>query len=147
MVYEILQQHALCDYYSFNENPGTSQRVAVRKEKFAFLEDVQVQQQLISFRDEEQIRVSLYLPQIHCSSCLYLLENLHRLDKKVISGRVNFERKEIDLVLSNESTSLRQAAELLTSVGYEPYISLSDLDSRKPKEERLPARRRGFLFR
>src|SRR5688572_17335621 len=70
MVYEILQEHALCDYYSLNQNPGISQRTSQRKDKFAFLDDVKIEAQLISYKDSEQVRVTFYLPQMHCSSCL-----------------------------------------------------------------------------
>jgi P-type Cu+ transporter len=132
MVYQILNQHSLCDYYSLNENPGISQRINVRKDKFAFLDDEKIQLQLVSFKDEKQLHVTFYLPQMHCSSCLYLLENLHRLDTGVISSKVNFTRKEVDIILINAETSLRKVAEVLTSIGYEPYISLNDLKEKRP---------------
>src|SRR5690349_7472398 len=79
MVYQLLNQSGLCEYYDLNGQPGTNQRMAVRKDKFAFLEVDHIQRQLISFKDDKQTHVTFYLPQIHCSSCLYLLENLHRL--------------------------------------------------------------------
>jgi Cu+-exporting ATPase len=132
MVYQILNEHSLCDYYSLNENPGLSQRIKVRKDKFAFLDDEKIQLQLISFKDDKQIHVTFYLPQMHCSSCLYLLENLHRLDEGVISSKVNFTRKEVEIVLLTAQTSLRKVAEILTSIGYEPYISLNDLKEKRP---------------
>ncbi len=132
MVYQILNQKDLCDYYKMNENPGISQRIKVRKDKFAFLDDEKIQLQLISFRDDKQVHVTFYLPQMHCSSCLYLLENLHRIDKGIISGKVNFTRKEVDLVFSIPQTSLRKVAEILSSIGYEPYISLNDLKEKRP---------------
>ncbi len=131
MVYQILQANNLCGYYDLNASPGITQRIPVRKEKFAFLDNRNIQDQLISFRDEQQVRITFYLPQMHCSSCLYLLENLHKLDPGVISSKVNFTRKETDVVLS-ASTSVRQLAELLTSIGYEPYISLNDLKEKRP---------------
>lgn len=132
MVYNILNQNELCDYYDLNRHPGINQRIIVRKDKFAFLDDKKIQDQLISFQDENQLHVTFYLPQMHCSSCLYLLENLHKLDKGVISCKVNFVRKEADIVLSKSETSLRHAAETLTSIGYEPYISLNDLKEKRP---------------
>jgi len=131
MVFQIINQNNLCDYYNLNKNPGINQRIIVREDKFSFLDDTTIQQQLISFRDEKQTRVVFYLPQVHCSSCLYLLENLHKLDRSVISGKVNFTRKEIEISFSNK-TSLRKVAELLTSIGYEPYISLNDLKEKRP---------------
>ncbi len=132
MVFQILNQSDLCDYYNLNENPGISQRIKVRKDKFAYLDDEKILLQLISFRDDKQVHITFYLPQMHCSSCLYLLENLYRLNSGVISSKVNFTRKEVDIVLLTEKTSLRKVAETLTSIGYEPYISLNDLKAKRP---------------
>lgn len=132
MVYQILNQSNLCEYYNLNENPGLSQRIKVRKDKFAFLDNEKIQLQLVSFKDDKQVHITFYLPQMHCSSCLYLLENLHRLDKGVVSSKVNFTRKEVDIVFLTGKTSLRKVAETLTSIGYEPYISLNDLKEKRP---------------
>ena len=132
MVYQIINQNGLCNYYDLNDRPGINQRIAARKDKFAFLEDAAIQAKLVSFRDEQQTHVTFYLPQVHCSSCLYLLENLHRLDEGIVSAKVNFTRKETDIVFLNKQTSLRKVAELLTAIGYEPYISLNDLKGARP---------------
>jgi Cu+-exporting ATPase len=132
MVYQILNQSNLCEYYNLNENPGINQRIKVRKDKFAFLDDEKIQLQLISFKDEKQVHVTFYLPQMHCSSCLYLLENLHQLNEGVISSKVNFTRKEVEMVFLTKKTSLRKVAETLTSIGYEPYVSLNDLKEKRP---------------
>lgn len=131
-MYKILNKSDLCTYYDLNEQPGTARRIPVREDKFAFLDDKNIQQQLISFRDGEQTIVTFYLPQIHCSSCLYLLENLHKLDVAVISSRVDFPSKEVTIHFSGK-TSLRKVAGLLTSIGYEPYISLHNLKKAKPR--------------
>lgn len=132
MVYQILNQSDLCEYYNLNENPGISQRVKVRKDKFAFLDDDKIQVQLLSFRNDKQVHVTFYLPQMHCSSCLYLLENLHRIEPGIVSSKVNFIRKEVDIVFLTGQTSLRKVAETLTNIGYEPYISLNDLKEKRP---------------
>jgi Cu+-exporting ATPase len=132
MVYQLLNKSGLCNYYSLNENPGLNLRIPVRKDKFAFLEDAVIQRQLISFSNEQQTHVTFYLPQIHCSSCLYLLENLHRLQPAVISATVNFTRKEVSIVFDHNTISLQKVAELLTGIGYEPYISLQNLQHHKP---------------
>lgn len=132
MVFSILNQSELCEYYNLNENPGINQRVKIREDKFAFLDEEKIQIQLISFKDDNQIHVTFYLPQIHCSSCLYLLENIHQLEEGIVSSRVHFTRKEVDLVFQRSKTSLRKVAERLTSIGYEPYISLNDLKEKRP---------------
>jgi len=133
MVYEILNQNGMCNYYELSKNPGSNQRIKVRENKFAFLDDELIQKGLIIYKDENQTHITLYLPQMHCSSCLWLLENLHRINEDIISSKVNFTRKEADIVYNHKKVSMRKIAEILTSIGYEPYISLSQLNNQKPK--------------
>ncbi|HEY9256936.1 heavy metal translocating P-type ATPase metal-binding domain-containing protein, partial [Chitinophaga sp.] len=45
MVYEILHQYDLCEYYDLNSKPGINQRITVRGDKFAFLDDEKIAQQ------------------------------------------------------------------------------------------------------
>lgn len=131
MVYEILNERGLCDYYDLSKNPGINRKQAGRPDKFAFLDEEKIIKDLVRFRNDSETHITFYLPHIHCSSCLWLLENLHRLDKHVISSKVNFERKEADIVFDHSGISLRKVAELTTSIGYEPYISFNDID--RPK--------------
>ncbi|MBO9657231.1 MAG: heavy metal translocating P-type ATPase metal-binding domain-containing protein [Chitinophagaceae bacterium] len=149
MVFSILNEHSLCNYYSLNQHPGASQLVKVRKDKFAFLDDMAVETKLLHFKEGHQCRVRFYLPQIHCSSCLYLLENLPRINPGVVSGVVNFGRKEIEIVFSDDRCSLRELVETLASIGYEPYISLSDIKQKKERTSKSAVYRlgvAGFCF-
>lgn len=132
MVYEILNKTGMCDYYAIQENPGINQRIKTRPDKFAFLDNEAIINKLIRFKNETQTHINFYLPQIHCSSCLWLLENIHQINANIISCKVNFERKEVDLVYNHQKISTRKVAELLTSIGYEPYISLNNLEGSKP---------------
>jgi P-type Cu+ transporter len=136
LVYEILNENDLCEYYNLNEKPGSAQRIPVRKDKFAFLDDEKIQQQLLQFKDDNQTHVSFYIPYIHCSSCLWLLENLHRLDPGVQKVTVNFTKKEAQVIFRHTQTSMRKVVEILSSIGYEPYISLQDLNKQKPRVQR-----------
>ncbi len=131
-VYNLLNENNLCGYYDLNERPGHSLRQQVRADKFAFLDDAVIQKRLLRFANETETHVVFYLPHIHCSSCLYLLENLHRLEPAVVAASVDFPRKEISIIFKHTRISMRQLAELLTSIGYEPYISLNDLGNKKP---------------
>lgn len=126
MVYEILNQNELCTYYNLNKNPGIAQSVKVRADKFNFLDDSSIAQRLVNFNDDKQTQVTLYLPQMHCSSCLWLLENVNKINKGIISSRVNFSLKEAFIIFDNKQTSLRAVVETLTAIGYEPHISLQN---------------------
>lgn len=132
MVFEILQTNKLDKYYSLNERPGINKRKNTRKDKFAFLDDESVQQKLVSFRNDRQTHITLSLPNIHCSSCLWLLENLHKLNEGVMSVTVNFPRREARIIFDPHKLTLRQLAELLTLIGYEPRITLENLN-KKPR--------------
>lgn len=131
-VYQVLNQHGLCEYYAQGDAPGINQRVEVRKDKFAFLENDSIRQQLIRFADEQQTQAVFYLPQMHCASCLWLLEHLQKLNPGIHYSRVDFPRKEVTVTFNEQLVSLRAVAELLTSIGYEPHISLNNLEQ-KPR--------------
>lgn len=130
-VYEILNEHGLCEYYDLNAHPGLTQKISVRKDKYAFLDVEEIASKIIQFSGNGQLHVTFYLPQVHCSSCLWLLENIHRVEKGVISSRVNFPKKEVFIVFDKNTTTLRKVVEALTSIGYEPHLSLDDVTSRQ----------------
>ncbi|MEP7317988.1 MAG: heavy metal translocating P-type ATPase metal-binding domain-containing protein [Panacibacter sp.] len=132
MVFGILNKNGLCDYYSISKNPGNNRKTQIREGKFNFLDDEKIKRSVISFTDESQTHVTFYLPQVHCSSCLWLLENLHRLNEHVVTSKVNFAKKEITIIFNHVHISLKQLAELLASIGYEPYISFSEMKKAKP---------------
>lgn len=129
-VYQILRQHQLCEYYDLNAHPGLSQKTGIRKDKFAFLDQEEIARKLIRFSDDEQTHVTFYLPQMHCSSCLWLIENLHRIEPGIISSRVNFPAKEVHIVYQTDAIRLRGVVETLAQIGYEPHLSLEEVSQR-----------------
>jgi P-type Cu+ transporter len=132
MVYTLLNGHGLKDYYRYNDRPGINRRPPVREDKFAFLDEERIASRLISFRSETETHVQFYLPQIHCSSCLYLLENLRRLCGGILSCRVDFAARQAFMVFDPARITLREVAQLLATIGYEPYLSLEDLGGKRP---------------
>ncbi|WP_428659145.1 heavy metal translocating P-type ATPase [Runella sp.] len=137
LVYELLQENELCSYYDFTKNPGVSPDKNYYAGKYAYLDLPEVRQRIIQFTDGRQTHINWYLPQMHCSSCVYLLENLHRLQEGVISAIVNFPEKRVRVIIDDKKIKLSQLAELLTYIGYEPYISLQDVESdQSPKTNR-----------
>jgi len=129
-VFEILNQNNLCDYYDIEKMPGISPPKNAIK-KYEYLDNEQIFEKLIDFKDEEQALVTLFLPQIHCSSCIWLLENLYKLNPHIVSSRVNFLKKEIKIAFNYSDLSLRKLVELLTSIGYEPEITFSNVSNNK----------------
>lgn len=125
-VYELLRDNQLCTYYSLNSTPGATQTEVWRSDKYAFLDDPAIAKELIRFADSEQYHVVFHLPQIHCSSCLWLLEHLHKINSGIVSSRVDFIQKEVLIIFNHHQISLREVVEVLAHVGYPPALHFKD---------------------
>ncbi len=130
LVFEILDENNLCNYYALNATPGSTDTKKLHSTRYDFLEDEKVKQKLISFTDGNITNITLFIPQIHCSSCIWLLEHLYKLDTGVKRSTVNFLKREVSLVYKEDETNLRKIAELLDQIGYTPHISLENLDKK-----------------
>lgn len=150
LVYEILNENGLCDYYNIQSHPGISQIKPIRNDKFAYLDDEKVANRLSNFWSKNYCVVTFYVPAIHCSSCMWLLEHLNRINPAISESRINFSAKEITIHFSPEKTTMRKVVELLTTIGYEPYISLNDIDekeiSKSNKQRIIKLGVAGFCF-
>ncbi|WP_462245485.1 heavy metal translocating P-type ATPase [Ferruginibacter sp.] len=130
-VYLLLNENDLCVYYDFDKNPGIKAKGRFVSERFAYLEDEATIKKLVQFSNGSQTNVTFSLPQMHCSSCIFLLENLHRINPGVIKSQTNFQRKEVFIIFDPHQISLRKVVELLAFIGYEPNISLKDTVSKR----------------
>lgn len=128
-VYQILNDTGLCTYYDLNQHPGISQKSGIRKDKFAFLDDPDIAKKIVQYQDPQQVHVTFYLPQIHCSSCLWLLENIRKVHPGILASRVNFTKKEVFIQYNPDQITLREVVELLAFVGYEPHLSLEEISA------------------
>lgn len=124
-VYQVLHQNNLDNYYCLNETPGVTVK-EIAPSKFHYLADESIARKLVNFSNQQQTQVTFYLPQIHCSSCLWLLENLRKINSNIFSSQVNFSSKQLSVSYDHHQLTLKELAELLTSIGYEPHISMQD---------------------
>jgi Cu+-exporting ATPase len=133
-VYQLLQENGLCNYYELSERPGIKVKGKFSSQRFAYLDNEEVKRKLLRFDDGNQYHVNFYLPQMHCASCIWLLENLHTIDQGVLFSKTNFQRKEIFIAFDPTKISLRKIVELLSFIGYEPYISLNEGEKKRNKK-------------
>lgn len=133
-VYEILNANELGCYYDLQSNPGTIPSDI--KGKYNYLENEDIIEKLLEFNNTETSVVEFFIPSIHCSSCIWILENLTKLNSGVTTSMVNFPNKTVRITFKNATTNLKQLAELMTSIGYEPYISLDDAEAKKNKVDK-----------
>ena len=135
-VYEILNDNNLCEYYELDRTPGVS-LLHVREESYAYLEEPQVAKKILAFSSDSFCRVQFSIPAIHCISCIWLLENLQRLNEGVVKSEVNFSRKQVTIDYSPAKVSLSAIARLLASLGYAPSISLEGQTKASPTNHTL----------
>ncbi len=130
-VYLLLSENNLCVYYNLDNAPGIKAKGKFVSERFAYLDDEATTKKLVQFSSPTQTNVTFALPQMHCSSCIFLLENLHRIEPSIIKSQTNFQRKEVFIIFDTQKISLRKVVELLAFIGYEPAISLKDATVKK----------------
>lgn len=133
-VYDILHDNDLSYYYDLQKSPGISpQEIAG---KYDFLDNEAIVEKLLEFNDGNMQIVSFVIPSIHCSSCIWILENLNKLNPSVKSSQVNFPEKTVRISFMAEENSLKNLVILLSRIGYEPYISLDDSNKKEKNVDR-----------
>lgn len=133
-VYEIFSVNDLTCYYDMQAAPGATPKDI--QGKYDFLDNPKILEKLLEFNNDSTQIISLYIPHIHCSSCIWILENLNRLTPAVHTSIVNFGKKTVRITYNNESLSLKKLVILLSSIGYEPFISLEDYSVGKKQVDR-----------
>ncbi|HET7697594.1 MAG TPA: heavy metal translocating P-type ATPase metal-binding domain-containing protein [Vicinamibacterales bacterium] len=123
-VFTILKAHRLEGYYACETPPGVSQRrsSAGARDRFAALDDPAVAAALLEFDDGRTARATFDVPAIHCASCVWLLEQLWRLQPSV-RAEVDLLRRAVHVSFSPGATSLRRIADTMASLGYEPVVT------------------------
>jgi Cu+-exporting ATPase len=143
-VYEIFSQHDLTCYYDFQSAPGATPQDI--QGKYDFLDNEEIVTKLLEFEENGTHIVSLYIPHIHCSSCIWILENLQKLQSGINISQVNFGEKKVRVTYNPALTSLKEIVYLLSAIGYEPYISLENFDEGKKKVDRSLIYKIGVAF-
>ena len=133
-VYEIFSSNDLSHYYDLQSAAGASPKEI--KGKYDFLDNADIVERLIDFEDEKVRIVSLSIPHIHCSSCIWILENLNKLLPAVVSSQVNFPKKTVQISFRTDRLRLKELVILLAQIGYEPNISLQDYEGKKENVNR-----------
>lgn len=133
-VYEIFTSNGLSAFYDIEAKAGNSPHEV--QKKYDFLDNQEIVEQLVEFNEEAMQVVSLSIPSIHCSSCIWVLENLNRLHPSITASQVDFPKKTIRATYKTDGFSLKALVLLLGSIGYEPNISLESYTKQENKVDR-----------
>lgn len=129
-VFSILSSNGLCDYYSIDSQPGSKQKNKIFESKFEYLDDKPTIARLLDYSEGKTSSVTFEIPSIHCSSCIWLLEKISKLDAGIIFSQVNFPKKRVSVKFDNGLTSLKNVVILLSKIGYEPYLALDSTNGK-----------------
>ncbi len=127
-VYGLLRSHQLSGYYQLQSHPG--QRPEVSEGKYAWLADASQAAKLLDYQDANLAKVTLKLPTMHCAACIWLLEQLYKIQPGIQRSEVDFPRREVALNYDPKVITLEKVAMLLDALGYPPALSLADTDER-----------------
>jgi Cu+-exporting ATPase len=142
MVFQILSEKKLDRYYDMMPTPGIRlDQENTSGTRYAYLDNDEIRLKLLDFSDGGISRVNLFIPAIHCSSCIWLLENLNTIHKGIMHSHVNFVRKEVSITFRESDISLRQVIELLHTIHYIPDISYN----KEKKDDHQKANRRMIM--
>ena len=143
-VYEIFSLNDLTCYYDFEKSPGATPQDI--KGKYDFLDNESIVSKLLEFQEDTTAIVSLSIPHIHCSSCIWILENLQRIEEGINTSQVNFPEKKVRITYNSDKVSLQTIVYLLSAIGYEPYISLENYETGKNNVDRSLTYKLGVAF-
>ncbi len=133
-VYDIFSSNDLSYYYDLQSAAGATPKAI--EGKYDFLDAPAIVERLTEFNDGDLQIVNLYIPHIHCSSCIWVLENLNKINPSVNNAQVDFPKKTVRITYRVSDVSLKDVVLLLARIGYEPYISLDDYDNKKKGVDR-----------
>ena len=133
-VYEIFSSNDLSYYYDLEQSAGATPNEI--EGKYDFLDIPTIIERLTEFNDGDLQIINLYIPHIHCSSCIWILENLNKLNPAINGSQVDFPKKTVSVTYNSNKTSLKEVVMLLARIGYEPNISLDDFDNEKKGKDR-----------
>lgn len=143
-VYEIFSQNDMSCYYDFEKSPGAIPTDI--EGKFDYLDNHEIVSKLLEFDEDDISIITLSIPHIHCSSCIWILENLGKLKDGIKQSQVNFPEKTVRITFSKSNTNLKEVVNLLCAIGYEPYISLESYDGKNKKVDRSLLYKLGVAF-
>ncbi|HBR55224.1 MAG TPA: heavy metal translocating P-type ATPase, partial [Flavobacteriaceae bacterium] len=133
-VYDILNENELTYYYDLQATPGKTP-IAIEG-RFDFLDNQDIVAKLLEFDEQDIQIVSFVIPHIHCSSCIWVLENLNKLHPAFLNTQVDFPKKTVRITYNATQFSLKEVVLLLCKIGYEPTISLEDFNKKEKKVDR-----------
>lgn len=125
LVYELLHENGLASFYQMEDAAGISLKNS-KSTDWDYLDNENFSHQFVQFKNDEIAKITLHLPAIHCSACIWLLEKLYKLHSGIVRAEVDFTRKEAVITYRHQDIKLSEVVALLHSIGYTPDLQNGD---------------------
>jgi P-type Cu+ transporter len=140
-VFALLHSSGLGAFYACEATPGSTQRRTRHTiDELAAFDDPRVAARVLGI-DTAGLSCAVFaVPDLHCASCVWLIERLWRIDARIARAEVDLLRRSVQVWFHADRMRLREVAELLAAAGYAPEL---------PREAAAPgpvrSRRRDYL--
>lgn len=134
-VFQLLSSNDLCEYYAIDKEQPGIKTAKIESSKYDYLDEPEILKEVLDFSNDTFASVSLYIPQIHCYSCLWLLEMLHKIHPGIRTSKVNYLKKELTVTYLKSETTLKDLVAKLASIGYAPHIEKNNAENKRFKKQ------------
>ncbi|MEK9612606.1 MAG: heavy metal translocating P-type ATPase metal-binding domain-containing protein, partial [Flavobacteriaceae bacterium] len=119
-VYRILNSLDLEKYYALEDTPGNKPHYS--SQQYHSWDDEKLKAPCVVFKNENVEIIQLQIPSMHCSSCIWVLEQFNRFLKGIQGVTVFFSKKTIQISYYPKITALSEIATQLSKIGYPPLL-------------------------
>lgn len=126
VVYQFLSDNGLNNYYELQKTPGTVITNKQENKDFSYLDDLDLLESIHEFYSEKVAKITLLIPSIHCSSCVWLLEKLPSILNGVQSSRCNLFQSKLTINYCPKIVDLSQIISQIYQLGYETELNFDN---------------------
>lgn len=130
--------HGLEQFYALRTSSAPDAVPAKTSDRgYGELDDPAFQRVHVTLAPDGRARAALYLEDLRCTACVWLVESAPRCVPGVVDVRVDFGRSRADVTWDPATTSLSEVARYLDRIGHapHPYRGL-DRDLQRRREDR-----------
>ena len=138
-VYSLLQEHGMQDTFQMAQDslPEDATRFS-RQRLYAEFDQPEFLEKHVQTLPSGFQQVTLYLENVHCAACVWLLEKLPSFLEGIRSSRLDFARSKLTVVWEQEKLPVSEIAQFADRLGYPaaPYRGKEQEEIRKQEERR-----------
>lgn len=121
-VFRLIHSCELDRYYRLREQAGEQPKpVQATGKRYAEYDDPAFATMYVRFIDDRFRSCDLFLQNVHCAACVWLVEKLPKVLPGVIEARLDLRRALVHLTWDHAAVALSQIAHTLDTLGYPPH--------------------------